>query len=56
MSDFVKSSVSLESQRRSSILVSAAKVATVWYERGIALGGLFYNPYGLDEQPSEHLI
>ena len=33
--------MSFVSQRRSSILVSAGKVATDWSERGIALGGVF---------------
>jgi hypothetical protein len=55
VSGFVKISVSLASQRRSSILVSAGKVATNWSERGIALGGLFYMPCGSNEHPSEHL-
>ena len=45
MSGLVESSMSLVSQRRSSILVSAGMVATNWSERGIALGGAFYQVF-----------
>lgn len=45
VSDLAESSIVRAPQRRSSILVSAGKVATTWSERGIALGGAHYQVF-----------